>query len=252
MKISTLVLSALLPFAFTDDCLNEDFDHDPLNISPADSRRALNTVRARDLTTVDLYLSVIISKGVPEGEDWGKDFDKQVAFLNEHYKPWGYHFDLKFTTYMISADWAKDIDVDKEAKMHALHRGDYQTLNVYLVEGAKSGVCSFPDGSGDPIKQDKLDFDGCFVPLGAGRSPTSGTLAHEIGHWFGLMHTFQGGCTGNGDYCDDTNPQSGPSRAKLATSGDLDSCPAPDQCGKGPANIKNFVSPSHDQYMLVG
>lgn len=241
MKFSFALLGLLAPVALATDCLNEDFDHDPLNISPADSRRSLNTLRTRDIQGVELYIHVLVAEAPTE--DFGPSIQSQLDFLNSHYEPWGYHFNLKLTTYVINADWAKDIDTDKENKMRQLHRGDYQTLNVYLVESANSGVCSLPDGSGNPVDQQLLDFDGCFVPLEVGRSATSGTLAHEVGHWFGLLHVFQGGCDGDGDFCDDTSPQAEPSYAKLATPGDLQSCPAKESCTPGVFdNVKNFVS----------
>ena len=64
------------------------------------------------------------------------------------------------------------------------------------------------------------------------------TLVHEAGHWAGLYHVFQGGCSGSGDYVDDTPPQS------TATSG----CPSnQDSCaGGGPDSVHNYMDYSDD------
>lgn len=243
MKTSSLLLGALAPLALASEgCLNEDFERDPLNIPSAESKRALNDLRARDLSNIDLYLHVLTAN-TPD-DSIGAALVEQVSSLNAWFEPYGFHFEHRLSNFVVSPEWASGIDADKDNKMTQLHRGEYKSLNVYMVESANSGVCSLPDGSGQPISQQSLDGDGCFVPLTAPTSKEAGVMVHEIGHWLGLLHTFQGGCDGDGDYCDDTAPQNGASLGKVATPGDLNSCPAAETCGagRGLANVKNHVS----------
>jgi len=64
------------------------------------------------------------------------------------------------------------------------------------------------------------------------------TLTHEMGHYLGLYHTFQGGCDGEGDYVSDTSAQ------RVFTAG----CPSykKSSCGSKD-NIHNFMDYSDDK-----
>ncbi len=130
----------------------------------------------------------------------------------------------------------------EKAMKQALHQGDARDLNLYTANprpGNLLGYATFPQTydnhpllDGVVINRESMP-GGSFGPFGKGDTAT-----HEVGHWLGLYHTFQGGCGNRNDYVADTpkeqTPSSGCPRGK-------DTCPSN---GKDP--IHNFMDYSTD------
>ncbi|KAG5989771.1 hypothetical protein E4U54_004254 [Claviceps lovelessii] len=174
---------------------------------------------------------------------------KQFQVLAADYQAVGFHMKLGGITKSVNkrwSDWTKfyeDLDMQKH-----LRNGTYQDLNLYFVDKVDGmealGLCRFPMNA--PRGSDDYLRDGCFIQSGTvpgGSQPPEfnlgKTATHETGHWLGLLHTFEGGCSNPGDGVADTPAQ------ESSTSG----CPAKrDSCPKMPGldPIHNYMDYSDE------
>jgi len=132
-----------------------------------------------------------------------------------------------------------------------------QYLNVWSMDlgfhpAVVLGKARFPVTDLQGIPQDELDADGVLINasnFGDGATNNEPnynlgrTLTHEIGHFFGLLHTFGDSCDQYSDFCDDTPP------LEKATNG----CPdvRPLACDGSPAMIENYMDYSYDRCMNI-
>lgn len=146
---------------------------------------------------------------------------QQIAILNECFRVADIEFkyDPKSVKSVESSEWFA-MDLGSSAEHHAkssLHASPERNLNFYTAGLAPRllGWATFPwdlegnrDHDGVVIQCNTLP-GGSAVPFNLGM-----TAVHEVGHWLGLYHTFQGGCNSIGDHVNDTVAHSSPNFGK--------------------------------------
>ena len=192
----------------------------PAQIDAVNARlAALGSLRSAlpaigDPITVPVYWHVIHKGAI--GMLPQSMIDDSIDVLNESYAgstggaASSFQFVLLATDHTDNASWYDDCDVSSvETQMKtALREGNEAYLNVYSCGMTGSGLlgwATFPDWyAGNPLDDGVVILDQS-VPGGTASPYNEGdTLTHEVGHWLGLFHTFQGGCFSPGDSVDDT------------------------------------------------
>ncbi|QIW96504.1 hypothetical protein AMS68_002022 [Peltaster fructicola] len=175
----------------------------------------------------------------------------QIQTMNAVYNSVGLNLVLTATTLTVNDAWSIGAGSDLDAAKQALRQGTYADLNLYFhtnLTGGILGTCTLPTSVPSDCDPVVYASDGCNIhagtmPGGSTYGYNSGlTAVHEAGHWFGLLHTFEGdSCSGDGDFIADTRQES------VSTSG-CPTSPAKNSCPDLPGNdpIHNYMDYSID------
>jgi hypothetical protein len=232
-----------------------DPDHRDITASEqrAISRATAARLRAQGLgpaaiqrvsATIPVYVHVMVAED-GSGDVTDQQVTEQIAVLNAAYAGaksrdaarTGFSFALAGVERHVNDAWHRDRSSTTYRK--ATRRGGPDALNMWLVDFRLLGIATFPWDYEKNPEVDGVRVHYASLPGGDIANYNLGeTATHEVGHWLGLYHTFQGGCTELNDEVADTPAQAGP------TSGcpeGADTCELP---GLDP--IHNFMDYSYD------
>ena len=212
---------------------------------------------AKASVRIPTYMNIITAEDLTADEKTAyiDQVDRQIRVLNRAYSgrtsPRGVNSPFRFelaapVNFKVDPAWATmkiGSQEERDAKAE-LHQGAADTLNLYAadIDPKLLGWATYPQWYQDDPTQDGVVLQMDSMPGGSARNYNRGdTVTHEVGHWLGLYHTFQGKCHKKNDLVADTPAEKSPARG----------CPTGrDTCHKpGRDPIHNFMDYSYDQCM---
>jgi hypothetical protein len=229
-----------------DDIEREEIDEKVKKFKESPEGRVADmAVQAMGVGTINVYFHIITNSTGAGGVSTQQILD-QVSILNAAYSAFGVSFKLAGTDTTANNSWytmGYGTTAESQAK-NTLRVGTADDLNIYSanIGGGLLGWATFPSNyAGNPM-MDGVVLLNASLPGGSAAPYNLGdTATHEVGHWLGLYHTFQGGCKISGDAVSDTPPERSPAYG----------CPlGRDTCKGGGADpIKNFMDYTDDACM---
>jgi hypothetical protein len=199
--------------------------------------------------TITTHFHIITNNDGSSGQVSDTQIDDSLQVLNDAYANVGFTFSKGSVNITANSEWytaGPYTPAESNMKSH-LRIGGAADLNVYLsgASGYLGWTTSPSTYSSHPSNDGVVILDES-VPGGSAKPYNEGhTLTHEVGHWLGLHHTFEGrSCSGDGDHVADTPAESRPAYG----------CPVGrDTCSNstGDDPIHNFMVSCFSSFCLI-